>query len=101
MCCQLIEKAYNKIINSKICLEASFQFENLDIKVEKMQEQFRRRTGEKMVRSKVYAFPGPSWEELIYHLRSSEWNYFNFNVTGLLYTVGFYYPYVVQIVGDQ
>ena len=28
-----IEKAYNKIINSKICLEASFQFENLDIKV--------------------------------------------------------------------
>lgn len=54
-----------------------------------------------MVRSKVYAFPGPSWEELIYHLRSSEWNYFNFNVTGLLYTVGFYYPYVVQIVGDQ
>lgn len=42
-----------------------------------------------MVRSKLYAFPGPSWEgELIYHLCSSEWNYFNFNVTGLLYIVG-------------
>lgn len=42
-----------------------------------------------MVRSKLYAFPSPSWEgELIYHLCSSEWNYFNFNVTGLLYIVG-------------
>lgn len=104
MCCQFIKKAYSETLNSKICLEASFQFENLDIKVQKMQEEFRRRTGKKMVRSKLYAFPGPTWEGvLIYHLCSSEWNYFNFNfyATGLLYTVGFYYPYVVQIVGDQ
>lgn len=27
-----------------------------------MKEQFKRRAGEKMVRGKLYSFPGPLWE---------------------------------------